>query len=189
VRRVHFGEGKYDQTEQAIRELLKQTGANVSAPMTETPDQTPKELSSPETYLGYEEMQSYFPIGKLAEGDQPGLKLATNLSPNSFNFGGDWIVASEYSQSGANAVLEYSFHARYVYLVIHKPPDSNGTVRVLVDGKPVDGATAGVDAKGSVVTVDSDRLYELARQPESDKQHILRLELSPGIQVYAFTFG
>jgi cytochrome c biogenesis protein CcdA/thiol-disulfide isomerase/thioredoxin len=189
VRRVHFGEGKYDQTEQAIRELLKQTGANVSAPMTETPDQTPKELSSPETYLGGDEMQSYFPIGRLAEGDQPGLKLASNISLNSFNFGGDWTVAPEYSQTGANAVLEYNFHARYVYLVMHKPPDNIGTVRVLVDGRAVDATNAGADVKDGAVTVDSDRLYELVHHGESDKPHILRLEFSPGVQVYAFTFG
>jgi hypothetical protein len=86
-------------------------------------------------------------------------------------------------------VLEFRFHARFVYLVMHRPVDGNGTVRVFVDGKAVEGATAGADVKNGAVTIDSDRLYELARTDNPEPFHTLRLEFTPGIQAYAFTFG
>src|SRR5205823_7272510 len=130
-------------------------------------------------YLGGDEMRSYFPRGNIGEGEHRDLKLDPKLILNSFVFGGDWTVAPEYSQAGRNAVLEFNFHAQYVYLVMHKPDDGNGTVRVLVDGRPVDATNAGADVKDGSVTVDSDRLYELVRQPNGQDPHILRLELSP----------
>ena len=81
------------------------------------------------------------------------------------------------------------FNAEKVYLVL-KPGSSKSTrVKVLLDGKPVDMQTAGSDVQNGVVTVDTDRLYNLINLPEAG-DHILRLEFqTPGTQTFAFTFG
>ena len=50
-------------------------------------------------------------------------------------------------------------------------------MRVLVDGR-----------SGTPVRVDGDRLYTLARLPESG-EHLLELRFTPGVEAYAFTFG
>ncbi|HLF79681.1 MAG TPA: cytochrome c biogenesis protein DipZ [Dehalococcoidia bacterium] len=189
LRRVEYGEGEYDKTEQAIRELLREAGAKLPGGLTGTPDNTPKVLSSPESYLGADRMINYYPNASIDEGDHTDLQTDPKLSLNSFDFGGDWNVQAEYSQTVFNAVLEYNFHGEHVYLVMHKPSEGIGTIRVLVDGSPVDGVNAGADVQNGLVTVDSDRLYELVDLKGDPGRHILRLEFSPGIQLFAFTFG
>ncbi|MBI4084535.1 MAG: hypothetical protein HY431_01375, partial [Candidatus Levybacteria bacterium] len=49
---------------------------------------------------------------------------------------------------------------------------------------------AGIDVVNGIVTIDSDRLYELVDLKGEAENHILKLEfLTPGTEVYAFTFG
>jgi thiol-disulfide isomerase/thioredoxin len=192
IRRVKFGEGKYAQTEQAIRTLLAETGVQPASHLTRTPDKTPRELASPESYLGGDDMASYNlveKVGSIGVGEHTGLVLSPTLRQNTFSFGGDWSVQPEYSRSVRDSVLEYKFHGHYVYLVMHRPEQGDGNVKVFVDGQPVDARVAGADVKDGAVTVDSDRLYELVRLDNAEAFHILRLEFSPGVQVYAFTFG
>jgi cytochrome c biogenesis protein CcdA/thiol-disulfide isomerase/thioredoxin len=190
LRRVEFGEGAYDETELAIRELLRENGADLPVALTGTPDETPTEISSPESFLGADRMINYYPSANIGEGDFTGLQIDPALSRNTFNFEGDWLVRAEYAESGGNSALEYRFHGRYVYLVMHAPAEGAGTVQVLLDGSPVSVAAAGPDVLGGAVTVDSDRLYELIDLRQHDGgEHVLRLELSLGIRLYAFTFG
>ena len=58
VRYVHFGEGQYDRTENAIRTLL----ADPTLPRAAVrPDQTPSGSQTPETYLGWERLSPHTP--------------------------------------------------------------------------------------------------------------------------------
>ena len=190
LRRVEYGEGEYDKTELAIRELLSDTGAGLPLTLTGTPDMTPQVLSSPESFLGADRMINYYPIANTGEGDFTGLQIDPAISRNTFNFGGDWRVRAEYAETGANAALEYNFHGAYVYLVMHRPEDGSGAVKVLLDGVVVDATNGGADVRDGMVTVDSDRLYELIDLGgNTGAERILRLEFTPGIQLYAFTFG
>ena len=189
VRRTHFGEGEYDQTEMAIRELLKESGASVAGSLTNMPDQTPTEQISPETYVGTSRMQYYFPNGAINNGSYKNLKLQNDISINSFDFGGDWNVQSEFAETGKNAVLEYNFQADHVYLVMKPPASGSGQVKVFLDGKVVDSSNAGADVKNGSIIINQDRLYNLIDLHGNPGQHLLRLEFSPGIQVFAFTFG
>src|SRR3954463_689734 len=52
VRYVHFGEGEYGKTENAIRTLLDEAGKGGLGGMSHARVQTPMELATPETYLG-----------------------------------------------------------------------------------------------------------------------------------------
>lgn len=188
VRRTHFGEGEYDKMEEAIRTLLKETGASVSGGLVNMPDETPREQMSPETYIGTARMQQYYPNGAINNGTYDDLKLQKGIPVNSFDFGGNWIVANEFSTTGKNAVLEYNFSADKVFLVMK--PVSEGKVRVLLDGKVVNKLNAGSDVnEGGYIPVTSDKLYNLINLHGNPGQHLLRLEFTPGIQVFAFTFG
>lgn len=200
IRRTHFGEGEYDQTEKAIQELLKEAGKNVGGSLVDMPDQTPVGQNSPETYLGSNRMQYYYPSGNLLSGQQ---KLTVNNTPpaNSFSLGGEWNITSENAISGKDAVLVYHFIADKVFLVLrppvgvfHCPKDmvdcGSGKIRVFLDGKVVDSASAGLDVHDGIVTVNQDRLYNLIDLHGNPGSHILRLEFqTTGIEAFAFTFG
>ena len=190
IRRTHFGEGEYDQMELAIRSLLKEAGKKITGGLDTMSDQTPQNQLSPETYLGSKRMQYYFPSGSLGNGTKT-FSLSDNLSKNSFSYGGAWIITDDYATSGSNAVLNYSFTASKVFIIL--APGSakqNPTVKVYLDGKIIDPSIAGKDLKGGIITVDSDRLYNVVDLHGKTENHILKLEFRiPGIQAYTFTFG
>jgi thiol-disulfide isomerase/thioredoxin len=189
IRRTDFGEGQYDQTELAIQTLLRNAGQNVNTTLTGVPDQTPTGTVSPETYLGTARMAYYFPNGTVSNGDQT-FTLSDNLSPNSFSFGGEWNVASADATTGKNAELNYNFTANNVYLVMNPGTASPAKVKIFIDGKPADSTNSGSDVINGVVTVSSDRLYNLINLKGDSSFHILKLEFeSPGITLFAFTFG
>lgn len=190
VRRVHFGEGEYDKMEKAIQTLLKDAGqANVSSSTVEMTDQTPRMRLSPETYLGAKRMQYYFPNGSLSLSSMKEFTLNTNPPENTFSLGGNWMVSDEYSGTGSNASLVYHFFSEKVFLVMKPANSGNATVKVFLDGKPVNASNSGLDVKDGVATVDSDRLYNIIDLRGAAGEHILKLEFSPGVQAFAFTFG
>lgn len=187
VRRVHFGEGEYDQMEKAIQTLLSENGQSVSDQIQEMPDTTPKQEISPETYVGSKRMQYYASSGRVDNGTQTFTQL---LQPykSSFVFSGTWTVTDEYSQAGENAKLDYNFSAGKVFLVLKPGNTTNGRVAVFLDGKLIPKEDAGNDVVNGFVTVDGDRLYNLVQLPTVEN-HILELQFQNGIQAFAFTFG
>jgi cytochrome c biogenesis protein CcdA/thiol-disulfide isomerase/thioredoxin len=189
IRRTDFGEGQYDQTELAIQTLLKENGQKVTVSLSSTPDQTPTAQISPETYLGSGRMQYYFPTGSLSNGTQT-FSLSNSLAPNSFSYGGTWTVTSEYATAGDKAVLNYNFTAGKVFIILKPGSSKANTVKVLLDGKVIDSSIAGTDVVNGIITVNSDRLYNVVDLHGKTESHILKLELqTPGIQAYTFTFG
>ena len=62
-------------------------------------------------------------------------------------------------------------------------------VKVFLDGKLVDGLGSGSDPERGVVKIDSDRLYNLIDLAGNRGEYLLRLEFSPNIEIFAFTFG
>lgn len=188
VRYVHFGEGKYEETERAIQALLKEAGQKVSGPLEKMPDQTPTMRLSPETYLGSARMQYYYPSGSLSNG-KSNFTLVDNPALNSFSFGGEWEISDEYSESSNNSTLTYKFYADKVFLVL-KPGQENSKARIYLDGKLVDPANSGADIKNGMLTIDTDKLYNLIDLQDGPKEHVLKIEfLTPGIKAFAFTFG
>ncbi|MEK7517627.1 MAG: cytochrome c biogenesis protein DipZ [Patescibacteria group bacterium] len=199
IRFVHFGEGKYEEIEEAIQELLKEKGEYIKRDLVEMPDQTPKVRLSSEAYLGSDRMEFYYPNGSLPNGESI-FKLSKDIPNNTFSLGGEWTIEDEHSTSGKNAVLEYNFLANKVFLVLRPAPSGAGLrpgsakqnmqLKVFIDGKLVDSLSAGKDAVDGRVTIDTDRLYNIIDLGGNPGNHLLRLEfLSPGIEVFAFTFG
>lgn len=190
VRRVHFGEGEYDQTEMAIRDLLKEAGKNVAnMPLSNMIDQAPTQRISPETYVGSARMQYYYPSGSLSNQTN-NFTLSANLSNDSFSIGGVWQINNENAATGDFAELSYNFYANKVYLVLAPGQNSSAKVKVFLDNKPVDLTNAGSDVVNGEINVDSDRLYNLIDLRGKYGRHLLRLEFeTKGTQVFAFTFG
>jgi cytochrome c biogenesis protein CcdA/thiol-disulfide isomerase/thioredoxin len=186
VRYVHFGEGEYDEKEQVIRQLLAEAGNRVGRGMSGAHGIEPSAgVTTPETYLGVARAER-FTNPELSPGLHD-FKPPPRLPPNEFALRGPWREEF-HSATAAGGSLELNFGARRVYLVLGTVDDKPRGVRVLLDGKPIDAAVAGADAHGSVVTVDSQRLYELVDLPRVG-HHVLRLEPEAGVTGYAFTFG
>jgi hypothetical protein len=135
------------------------------------PDTTPKELQSPETYLGYQRAERY-QGSTLAPNRLQRYRFPPSLAQNGLAYSGSWRVEPERAVAGPDARLRFHFMARNVYLVL----GGKGTVHVLVNGKPE-----------RTVDVDSYRLYTLRSGKHEDG--LLELRFSPGLQAYAFTFG
>jgi thiol-disulfide isomerase/thioredoxin len=188
LRRTHFGEGEYDEMEQAIQGLLKEAGKKVDTSLDTMPDTTPHMQLSPETYLGSNRAQYYFPSGGLHNGTKE--FTVEEPSDDSFSLGGNWTITGENAVAGNKAVLVYNFYADKVFLVMRPPTGKNGKVKVYLDGKVVGVNQAGKDVQDGTVTVDTDRLYELIDLKNNPGKHTLRLEFqTPGTQGFAFTFG
>ena len=172
VRHAHFGEGEYDRTEQAIRELLLERGARLPT-SSSVRDSTPTEAVTPESYLGYMRLQR-FSGSPIREDRFASYRFPRALAQNELAYAGTWRVGSERITAGFAARLRLHFHARYVYLVLGRA----GTVDILVDGKPVK----------TIAVRGIDRLYTLLAYP-TVRDGILELRFSPGVEGYAFTFG
>jgi cytochrome c biogenesis protein CcdA/thiol-disulfide isomerase/thioredoxin len=188
IRRTHFGEGEYDQTEKAIQLLLQESGKKVSSTLVTMSDKATGNIS-PETYLGSKRMQYYYPSGSLRNGTQK-FTLSDNLSQNTFSYGGNWKIFDEYAQTGSKAALNYNFTADKVYIILRPGNTANGTVKVYLDGKPITQNQKGADVKDGIIIVDTDRLYNVVDLQGKTENHKLKLEFQkPGIQVFTFTFG
>jgi thiol-disulfide isomerase/thioredoxin len=189
IRRTHFGEGEYDQTEMAIQALLKEAGQKVANGLEIMPDETPKSRNSPETYLGSDRMQYYYPNGNIDSGKQSFI-LSNNLSENSFSLGGNWNITNDRATAGENALLNYRFSANKVFLVLKPGSAKQGKIKVYLDNQVVDLTNEGEDVRDGIVTVDTDRLYTIINLHEKVGRHILKLEFqTPGVEAFAFTFG
>jgi cytochrome c biogenesis protein CcdA/thiol-disulfide isomerase/thioredoxin len=163
VRHVHFGEGEYTQSEDAIRSLLAERDGRLGAMAKPHDPYTISAQATPETYLGSARAQRWAPKGT----------PAASLPLSHFALGGDWRVTPEDATAVRGATLAAHVLARHVYLVL----GGRGNVEVEVDGR-----------HAKTVRVTRQRLYTLADFPRAG-EHVLRLTFAPGISGFAFTFG
>lgn len=188
VRRVHFGEGEYDQMEMAIQKLLGKKGSQVDQQIIELQDQTPAIRITPETYIG-SSRRDRFASKEAVNGGVQTFTRSESLQENHFGFSGTWDVEDEMAKTVKNSVLEFDFLANKVFLVM-TPAGQNDTVKIYLDGKLVDSSNAGADVQDGVVKLDTQRLYNLIDLKGKPGNHLLKLEFQiPGTSLYAFTFG
>ncbi|HET7508788.1 MAG TPA: cytochrome c biogenesis protein DipZ [Solirubrobacterales bacterium] len=185
VRYVHFGEGEYDEKEKVIRALLAEAGDHVGQRMSGAHGIEPSlGVTTPETYLGVARAER-FTNAMLSPGLHD-FRAPRRVPPNEFAFRGPWRIEF-HSATAAGGSLELNFGARHVYLVLGSVGQSR-QMKVLLDGRPIPANVAGADVHDGVVTVSSQRLYELVDLPRVG-HHVLRLEPETGVMGYAFTFG
>lgn len=203
IRAHHFGEGNYAQSEQIIRQLLREAGNTLpgdAAPamrMAAARAGVEREadmanLKSPETYIGHARAENFVSPGGQRAGEAFDYSVPAALALSQWALGGRWRVDEEYAQlQQAGGRIAFRFHARDLHLVL-APPVAGQPVRfkVRIDGQ-APGAMAGDDvtADGDG-QVDGNRLYQLIRQDGEVKQRTFEIEfLDPGVRAYAFTFG
>jgi cytochrome c biogenesis protein CcdA/thiol-disulfide isomerase/thioredoxin len=187
VRYTHFGEGNYDETEQAIRSLLAEAGdEDLGEESTAKGESVDPDLMSPETYLGSLRAQGWVEPVRDGTHTYSGPSAET-LGLNEFAYDGTWEITGEDATSADNAGISFRFQAKSVFLVLGAK-DGPTPVEVLLDGKAVSDADAGSDVSNGVAQISNERLYRLV---ELDKggEHTLTLRFKPGISGYAFTFG
>jgi Thioredoxin like C-terminal domain len=173
VRAYDFGEGGYSTMESNIRSLLRANGVPDLPPATDVANKTPTQQLSPESYLGYQEIQ--YDVGTPVVPNAAAAYKAPNpVPPGSFAFNGTWTDSLEQSTAGQNASIELSFTADDVYLVM----GGQGTIDVSFDGRPL----------GVVQVSGVPRLYTLF-SGTALQSGLLTLDFTPGLQAYDFTFG
>jgi len=199
IRYHHFGEGEYDESEQVIRELLKQNGAqlaasqpiSVSAAGAEAAPDT-ADRGSPETYVGYHRAEHFASTEKIAQDSKRAYTPQPRLSLNQWALSGNWKVGEESAvlQTAPGKII-FRFHARDLHLVLGSAKDGKPVrFTVKLDGTaPGDDHGVDIDSNGSG-TVQGHRLYQLIRQKGSVEDRTFEVEfLDPGVQAFAFTFG
>jgi thiol-disulfide isomerase/thioredoxin len=177
----HFGEGRYEETERTIQQLLgiERDPVSIVGQGAEAPADW-DDLRSPETYVGLE------------RGDRPTDSPPDSLRLNQWTLSGDWTRHSQgavLDEPGGSIV--FRFHARDLHLVMGPEADGEQVrFRVLLDGEPA-GAAHGVDVdEQGFGTATERRMYQLIRQPGRVEDRTFAIEfLDAGVGAYVFTFG
>jgi thiol-disulfide isomerase/thioredoxin len=198
LRRHHFGEGEYEQSEIAIQQLLAATGAktydpgvvSVRAAGFELPADW-QNLRSPEIYLGHDRTEHFSSPGGAALGRPRVYAPPPRLDLNRWALAGEWTMANQATVlNRSDGRIVCRFHARDVHLVMGPPQQGAVRFRVSIDGQPP-GPAGGldVDESGSG-TVREQRLYQLIRQPGPIVDRTFEIHfLDAGVEAFAFTFG
>ena len=167
---THFGEGEYDHTENAIRELIGMS-ANV------VPDNGVdlSGIASPEMYFGTARLQYLTP--QQSPSAQMNYTFPATLALNNFALQGNWKFSSEDTQlvSGSGSI-KLKFHATKVHMVASSTAPA--ILTITVDGKVQ-----------PLVTVQSSELYTLFNGT-SAADHVIEIKVNQaGFQAFTFTFS
>jgi cytochrome c biogenesis protein CcdA/thiol-disulfide isomerase/thioredoxin len=191
VRHEQFGEGNYKRSEAAVRQLLFGAGVkNLPPPITVKVPTASQNLGTPETYLGVElsphNQVQFVPALRPGVHAYPG---DGSLQLNQASLKGSWQLAKQYvTPVSSSGEISLDFQAAKVYLVLTSVGNVPRGVQVRLNGRPIPAAAAGTDVHGGVVTVRGQRVYNLVSLP-TDEQHVLTVQLPPGVQAYDYTFG
>jgi hypothetical protein len=198
IRHHHFGEGEYEQSEMIIQQLLDNAGKATSRELVSIEGRGVEaradwgSLKSPEIDLGYERSENFASPGGIVPDKRRGYAAPARLRLNQWALSGDWTIGKQPAVlNEASGRIACRFHARDLHLVMApRVREMSVQFRVLIDGQPP-GAAHGIDvgAQGNA-TLAEPRLYQLIRQPKpiTDRQFEIEF-LSPGMEVFAFTFG
>jgi thiol-disulfide isomerase/thioredoxin len=202
LRYLHFGEGAYEQTENAIRDLLRESFPQLLLPAAVEPlreEDKPGAVCyrvSPELYLGYARGQ--FGNVKDLSPDKPATYRDPGMHTDGFAYlDGDWLLTQEYlarpAGAGATSRLTLPYMAKEVNLVVH-PPTYGGAALISVsqDGAPIAAEDAAADVAAgtalSTMTVDVPRMYRIVNNRQIGRHELTLETSSDGVALYAFTF-
>lgn len=174
IRHTKFGEGDYDGTEKLIRELLADARAGGQLPgPTNSADTTPNTRLTPETYLGADRIGNYGGTGEYKSGTAT-FSYPAQLANDKFALTGRWNLDDQGATAdGDDSAIRLNYTAKNVYAVV----GGTGTITVTRDGKttttPIGGAPT---------------LHQIVADNDAHRDQ-LDMRVSPGLQVFSFTFG
>ena len=198
IRYDHIGEGGYEETERMIRELLAETGENITEmETTGLEDQTPRFFGmTPELYGGYKFAnprdqtinEESFREDKLTD-----YTLPDNIEKDQLYLDGNWLATSENlrAQDDEEASIVLKFTAKSVNIVadsIGKPTE----LEVFINDQYISKETAGddvqFDGKRAFILIDEPKLYNIFNGDFG--VYTLKLKTdSKDFLFNAFTFG
>ena len=196
IRYDHIGEGKYDETERKIQELLAETGHDVEEMgVSAIEDTTPHLPTTQELYLGY---TFALPRGQdvgNAEGLQPDTVVDYVISGEKQRdivyLQGQWKSNPDNLQAlEAGSSLYLDFTAKAVNIVADAPMPLK--VKVFINDQPITKEQAGSDVQfkdgQSYILIDQPQLYNIVDGEYG--QYTLKLTVMElGFAGNAFTFG
>jgi len=215
IQYVHFGEGAYDETELAIRQLLQETGASLDG-IAANPDPGPVgdemaisggivtrqtqelfaglflNIYSPTPFIIQVELYTNPPDSQILFED-PG-----NHQNNTLYLHGMWSNGSESAKHARvtenledYVALKYYGTSVNVVLGIESEPYK---VYLTVDDDPIPLVDRGADVQededgATFILVDIDRMYRLTESPEYGGHEMKLSSNSDEFAVFSFTFG
>lgn len=193
LRYHHYGEGSYEQSEAAIRQLLGADGIPepISVDRADEIEADWNALNSPETYLGYERAQHFVSPSDAILDQSHSYAIPPQLLSNQWALSGAWTIgAHSATLDEPGGQIAYRFQARDVHLVMGSAGTEPVSFRVALDGHPP-GAVHGLDVdEDGNGFVSKPRMYQLIRQFESIVEHTFEVTFyGPGVEAYVFTFG
>lgn len=166
---THFGEGKYDVTESAIRQLLGLDGSGNADTIGSI-----NKAKTPEIYFGSERSQYFAQQIKSVENSYT---LPSSLSANTFAIEGLWKFDGEKATlTKGPGKVQLQFNSGKVFLVANSERPT--TIKTFVDGKLAE-----------TITISGSQLYTLF-DSEDYSNHLLEIQIPDGgFEAFAFTFG
>jgi hypothetical protein len=192
VRDQHFGEGRYEECERIIQELLGVERELVSVEGLGVEAEADwEQLRTPETYLGYGRGSGLSSPNGHTLDESHLYELPGRLGFRHWALAGEWTIGREkVALDRAGGSIAYRFEARDAHLVLSAAGREPIAFRVLLDGE-TPGSSHGVDVdEGGSGVLQGGRLYQLVRQRDTIRERTLEITfLEPGAEAYAFTFG
>ena len=187
----HFGEGRYEQSERVIQELL---GVERELTLVEglgvEAEADWDHLRTAETYLGYGRGNGLASSNGYAVDERRAYDLPERLRFNDWALAGEWTIGRErIVLNTVGGSISLRFHARDAHLVLSAGTEAPIPFRVRLDGEtPGPSHGVDVDEAGNGLLRDG-RMYQLVRQRDT-VERTLKVEFpAPGVEAYAFTFG
>ena len=219
VRYMHFGEGKYAETEETIRGLLQQAGYDLSQVEIELPEDQKRDQEyldnrgrgvTRELYAGWDRgyRDALYGFGGYIANPEyynSADSIMTYSDPGTYRENmlyliGEWYAGKEEivhprETSDYEDSVFLRFNSKSVN-VVFKPRSEGETAKVLVtlDGSPLNESNKGVDViigedGQSYINVDEPRMYAVVEAGEYGS-HDLRLSSNDvGLSIFAYTFG
>ena len=166
-----------------IQALLREAGSSVPAEAS-IPEQT-TQSGTPETYLGYGRAQRFASGERMIMDKAARYTAAGALKNGEWDLSGKWTVTKEYVVPEKKGDLRLGFEAKSVFLVV-EPEDRQGRIRIRLDGKPLQADTP--DVRKGILVPEESRLYQLVALDDAGP-HVLSLEVTGKLRLFAFTFG
>jgi thiol-disulfide isomerase/thioredoxin len=192
IRDSYFGEGRYEESERVVQELL-----GVERELVSVDGQGVEagadwdHLRTRETYLDYGRTSHFLSRDGAALNERRAYEFPKSLLFSQWALDGEWTVGREnvvLERAGGSIACRYD--ARDAHLVLSPGTQDPIPFRVFLDGEaPGPSHGVDVDEDGNGLLRDG-RLYQLVREHDAVRERILEITfLEPGAEAYALTFG
>lgn len=189
----HIGEGRYEETEKKIQELLNERKealgeeGKVGGNLTSFNQQI--ESRSPEIYFG-SARNSLLANGKPNSSGVQTFQQPSEIQLNKLYLSGQWNFQNEYAENQSKgAKIIFKYNAKSVYFVGSSKLPSGVKLTIMRDGKVVGEEKGGDLDLSSSVIVKEPGLYKLIEEKEAGMHTIEIIIENPGLEAFTFTFG